>query len=71
MFPVGLGEFPECTTDRVYPGGSHIDRAEPAVRSIVRRAELLGPPAGQGLALIAPREECELARIGLADGAEP
>src|SRR5215468_10315401 len=38
---------------------------------IVGRAELLCPPAGQGLALIAAGEEGELAWVGLPDLAEP
>src|SRR3546814_12264537 len=38
---------------------------------VVRRAELARPPAGQGLRLVAPGEEGELARVAGTDLAEP
>ena len=69
--PVGFAEFPEGAADRVEAGGSHVDRAEAAVRGEVRRAVLHGPPACQRLALVAAGEEGELFRIGFADIAEP
>jgi len=71
VLPVRFAEFPECAANRIKPGGRHVDRAEAAMRGIVRGAELLRPPACQRLALIAPGEEGELARIGLADRIEP
>jgi hypothetical protein len=71
LVPIRLAEFPKRSAQRVHAGGSHVDRAEAAVRGIVDRAELLRPPAGQRLRLVAAGEEGELVRIGLADGAEP
>ncbi len=44
-FPIRLAEFPERAADGVQAGGGHVDRAEAAVRGIVRGAELLCPPA--------------------------
>lgn len=41
------------------------------MRSIIRCAELRGPPTRQALALIAASEECEFLRIGLAHIGEP
>ncbi len=69
--PVRLAELPERAADRVEPGGGHVDRAEAAVGGVVRRAELLRPPAGQRLALVAPGEEGELARVVAADPRQP
>ena len=69
--PVGLAELPERRADGVQSGGCHVDRAEPAVGGVVGRAELGRPPAGQSLALVAPGEKGEAARVGLADAAEP
>ena len=60
--PVRLAEFPERAADGVEPGGRHVDRAEAAMRRVVRRAELRRPPAGQRLALVAAGEEGELLR---------
>ncbi len=67
--PVRLAEFPEGAADRVQPGGRHVDRAEPAMRRVVGRAELRRPQAGQRLALVAAGEEGELLRVGGADAA--
>src|SRR5690606_21956951 len=69
--PVRLAELPERAADRVEPARRHVDRAEAAVRGVVGRAELRRPPAGQRLALVAPGEEREFARIGLANAREP
>ena len=69
--PVRLAEFPEAAAERVHAGRGHVDRAETAVRGVVDRAELLRPPAGQRLRLVAAGEERELVRIALADVAEP
>jgi hypothetical protein len=63
VLPVGLTEFPERAADRIKPARRHIDRTEAAVRGVVWGAELLRPPAGQGLALVAPGEEGKLARV--------
>ena len=64
--PVRRAELPERAADGHDAGGRHVDRAEPAMRRIVGRAELLRPEAGQRLRLIAAGEEGELLRIGLA-----
>src|SRR3546814_6090881 len=69
--PVGLAELPERTTQRVQPAGGHVDRAEAAVRGVVDGAELLRPPAGQRLRLVAAGEERELVRVALADRRQP
>ena len=66
MLPVGLAEFPERAADRVQAGGGHVDRAEAAMRGVVGRAELLRPPAGQRLGLVAAGEEGELASGSLS-----
>ena len=71
VFPVGLAEFPERTAERVQPARRHVDRAEAAVGGVVDRAELLRPPAGQRLALVAAGEERELVGIARADRREP
>ncbi len=65
--PVRLAELPERAADRVESGGRHVDGAEAAVRGVVRRAELLCPPARQRLRLVAPGEEGKTLRIGGAD----
>ena len=70
VLPVRLAEFPERAADGVEPRRRHVDRAEAAVRGEVGRAELLRPPAGQRLALVAAGEERELARIA-ARGSAP
>jgi hypothetical protein len=64
---VGAAEFPERAADRVDHAGSHVHRAEAAVRRVVRRAELPGEHAREGLHLVAPGEERELLRIGRAN----
>ena len=69
--PVRRAELPERAADGHDAGGRHVDRAEAAMGGIVRRAELLGPESGQRLRLVAPGEEGELLRIGLAHRAEP
>src|SRR5262245_35585565 len=71
VLPVRLAEFPERAANRREPGGRHVDGAEAAMRGVVGRAELLGPPAGQRLALIATGEEGKLARIAPPDVAKP
>ena len=63
--PVRRAELPERAADRHDAGGRHVDRAEAAMRGIVRRAELLRPEAGQRLRLVAAGEEGELLRVGL------
>ena len=69
--PVGRAELPERAADGHDAGGRHVDRAEAAMRGIVRRAELLRPEAGQRLRLVAAGEEGELLRVGLAHVVEP
>ena len=69
--PVRFTEFPEAAADTVKTASRHVHRTEPAVRCEVRRAELLGPPAGERLALIAPGEQRQLARLARADRAQP
>ena len=69
--PVRRAELPERAAERVDAAGRHVDRAEAAMRGIVRRAELLRPPAGQRLRLIAPGEEGELGGVLLAHGTQP
>src|SRR3546814_3339551 len=64
-------EFPERAAQRVQPAGGHVDRAEAAVRGVVDGAELLRPPAGQRLRLVAAGEERELVRVALADRRQP
>ena len=71
VVPVRLAEFPEAATDGIEARGGHVDRTETAMSGIVGRAELLRPPAGQRLALVASGEEGELARVGFADVAQP
>ena len=71
MVPVGLAELPEGAAHRVDTGSGHVDRAEPAMRGIVRRAEILRPEAGEGLALIPAGKEGKLRRVFLAQGRQP
>ena len=71
MFPIRLAELPKRTADGVDARRRHVDRTKPAVGRIIRRAELLRPPAGQRLALIAPGEEGELFRRRLAQWLHP
>ena len=70
-FPVGIAEFPEAAADGVQPAGRHVHGTEAAMRGEVGGAELLGPPAGEGLALVAAGEERKLARLAGADVGEP
>ena len=70
-FPIGLAEFPERSADQVEAGGRHVDRAKTAMGGKIGRAELRRPPAGQGLALIAPGKEGEFRRVVAPDRAEP
>src|SRR5690606_12642867 len=70
-FPIRRAELPECSADGHDTGGRHVDRAEAAMGGVVRSAELLRPETGQGLRLVAPREEGELLRILLANPAQP
>src|SRR5690606_14070774 len=51
--------------------GGHVDRAEAAVRRIVDGAELLRPPAGERLRLVAAGEEREFVRVAFADRRQP
>jgi hypothetical protein len=69
--PVRGAELPERAADGHDAGRSHVDRAEAAMRRIVRRAELLRPETGQRLRLITPREEGEFLRIGLTHPVQP
>ena len=69
--PVRLAKLPERPAHGVDPGGSHIDRAEPAVGGIVGGAELLRPPTGKGLRLIATGKKCQLLRVLLPDRGKP
>ena len=69
--PVGGAEFPERAAHGVDPGRRHADRAEAAVGGVVRRAELLRPPAGERLALVAAGEKGELLGRGGADRRKP
>ena len=71
QLPVRFAELPEAAAEAVHAGGGHVDRAEPAVGGVVDRAELLRPPAGQGLRLVAPGEEGQFVGVALADVAEP
>ena len=70
-FEVGPAELPERAADRVDHAGGHVDRAEAAVRRVVRRAELPREEAGQRLHLVASGEERELLRVGGADLPQP
>ncbi len=69
--PVGLPEFPERAADGVDAARRHVHAAKATVGGIVRRAELLRPPAGQRLALVAPGEESQLLRRGFPQGPHP
>src|SRR5690606_25497750 len=69
--PVRFAELPEAAADAVQPAGRHVHRAEAAMRGVDQRAELLRPPAGQRLALVATGEEGQLVRIALADPTQP
>src|SRR3546814_12210632 len=71
VVPVGLTELPERAADAVEAGGRHVHRAEAAVGSEVRRAELRRPPAGQRLALVAAGEEREAPGVTTACRAQP
>ena len=64
-------ELPERAADRVDHARGHVDRAEAAVRRVVRGAELAREHPGQRLHLVAAGEERELLRVGGADAREP
>ena len=68
---VGAAEFPERAAEGVDHPGRHVDRAEAAVRGVVRRAELAREEARQRLHLVAAGEEREALRVGGADPREP
>ena len=69
--PVRLTKLPKRAAHGVDPGSGHIDRAEPAVGSIIGGAKLLRPPAGKGLRLIAAGEKRQLLRVLLPDRGQP
>ena len=69
--PVWLAELPEAAADRIEAARRHVDRTEAAMRGEIGRPELLGPPAGERLALVAPGKQRQLARLRGADVAEP
>ena len=71
VLPVGLAELPEGAAHRIEPGRRHVDRAEPAMRGEIPRAEHLREIAGERLGLVAAGEEGEAVRIGRADAREP
>ena len=71
VFPVRFAEFPETAAQRVQPARGHVHRAEAAVRGVVEGAELLRPPAGQRLRLVAAGEEREFVRVAFADRRQP
>ena len=71
LFPVGLAEFPERAAHGIEPGGRHVDRAEPAMRGEIPRAEHLREIAGERLRLVAAGEEGKAVRVGRADMGEP
>src|SRR3990172_4408712 len=56
---VGAAEFPERAADGVDHSGRHIDRAETAVRGVIRGAELARKEPGQRLHLVAAGEQRE------------
>ena len=64
MSPVGFGEFPEGTSKCIHATRSHIDGTKAAMGCVVGGAKLLGPPAGQGLALVPTSEEGQFLRVG-------
>ena len=64
---VGAAELPERAADRVDHPGSHVHRAEAAVRRVVGRAELTREQAGERLHLVAAGEQRELLRVGGSD----
>ena len=69
--PVRLAEFPEGAAHRVDARSRHVDRTEPAMRGVVRRAEALRPKAREALRLVAPGEEGKLFRRRLTDRFQP
>ena len=71
VFPVGFAEFPETAADAVQPARGHVHRAETALRGVVHGAELLRPPAGERLRLVAAGEEGEFVGVALADRLQP
>ncbi len=68
---VGAAELPERAADRVDHPGGHVDRAEPAVRGVVRRAELACEEAGQRLHLVAAGEQRKALGVGGTQLREP
>jgi hypothetical protein len=68
---VGPAELPERTADGIDHAGGHVDRAEAAVRGVVRRAELPGEQARQRLHLVAAGEQREFFRVGGAQMGQP
>ena len=69
--PVGLAEFPKRAANGVDAACGHVDRTEPTVSGIVRRAIGLRPPAGQRLALVTPGEKGQLFGGCVAQGLHP
>ena len=63
---VRAAELPERAADGVDHARGHVHRAEAAVRGVVRRAELAREQARERLHLVAPGEQRELLRVGLA-----
>ena len=69
--PIRLAEFPKRPAHGVDAGGGHVDRAKPPMRRVVGRAELLRPPTGQRLRLVAPGEKGKFFGGGFAQGGHP
>jgi hypothetical protein len=64
---VRAAELPERPADRVDHSRGHVDRAEAAVRCVVRRAELAREKSRERLHLVAAGEHREALGIGRAD----
>ena len=71
VLPIRGAELPKRAAHGVDTARGHVDGTKPAVRGEIRRPELLCPPAGEALALIAARKEGELFRCRVAQGFEP
>ena len=69
--PIRGPKLPERPADGINAARRHVDRTKSAMRGIIRCAKGLRPPAGETLALIAPGEEGELLRCGLAQRLQP
>src|SRR3546814_3995030 len=67
VVPVRFAELPEAAPQRVQAAGGHVDRAEAAVGRVIDGAELLRPPAGERLRLVAAGQEGQFVRVALAD----